>query len=322
MIKLGIIGLGNVSLGVHLPILMSRTDIQIVWIYDKSIAVKDVCKKINIPFFSELDHALKFTSPEIVLIATPYNTRSDIFKKIKNKVSGVYCEKPFALSSGEHFEYMSGYEKYAFTIGYQRRALGNVQILKDIVFNNLFNNIKEIIIEFGDLHYSFGTFGTNKLIAGGGILFESGSHWIDTALYISDAIKIENFKKEVKYEDDLDVHGTGQFNIYNKDNHVINCRFKFSSIENTSNKITFKFDNCHIDLYLYEDNSNLVIKTKDEKQFILNDYSMDNYPNDSISQGAKYWEVFLQSYKNKKISYSCSDDLLLTTQIIELYYAK
>ena len=110
--------------------------------------------------------------------------------------------------------------------------------------------------------------------------------------------------------------------IYNKDNHVINCRFKFSSIENTSNKITFKFDNCHIDLYLYEDNSNLVIKTKDEKQFILNNYSMDNYPNYSISQGAKYWEVFLQSYKDKKISYSCSDDLLLTTQIIELYYAK
>jgi predicted dehydrogenase len=322
MIKLGIIGLGNVSLGVHLPILKSRSDIQIVWICDKSKIAQNICKKINIPFYDELDKALNFSNPEIVLITTPYNTRSDIFKKIKNKVKGVYCEKPFALSFKEHLDYVDGYEKYAFTIGYQRRSLGNVQILRNIVSNNLFGNIKEISIQFGDLHYSFGTFRANSNIAGGGILFESGSHWIDTALFFSNAVKIENFNSNVKYEDGLDVHGEGGFDIYNLNNEIINCNFKFSSIENTSNKIIIKFESCYIELYLYEDNSNLIIKTKDKKKFTLNDYNMNNYPNDSISQGASYWENFLKSYKEKKLSYSTNDTLLLTTKIIELYYAK
>ena len=57
------------------------------------------------------------------------------------------------------------------------------------------------------------------------------------------------------------------------------------------------------------------------KKFILSDFNMKNYPNDSISQGASYWENFLTSYKNKKTSYSTDQSLMLTTQIIEFYYA-
>lgn len=321
MIKLGIIGLGNVCLGVHLPILKSRTDIQITWICDKSNIAKNLSNKINIPYFEEIDQALKVSCPDIVLIATPYNTREKIFEKIKNKVKGVYCEKPFALSSEEHSNYINGYEKHAFTIGYQRRALGNVQILKNLISNNILGKIKEIFIEFGDVHYSFDEFRSKKNIAGGGILFESGSHWVDTVLFFSNAIKVNNFTSKVKYVDGLDVHGVGEFDIYNLSSEKISCKFKFSSIENTSNKIRINFENCFVDLFLYEDNSDLIIKNKDSKKFILSDYNMNNYPNDSISQGASYWENFLTSYKDKKISYSTEDTLMLTTQIIEYYYA-
>ena len=320
MIKLGIIGLGNVSLGVHLPILKSRKDIEIVWICDNSKTAQRICHKINIPFYYELEEALSRSSPEIVLIATPYNTRFEIFNKLKNKVSGIYCEKPFALSTKEHLNYTNGYEKYAFTIGYQRRSLGNVQILRNIVSNKLFGQIRDIIIEFGDIHYSFGNFRSNKQIAGGGILFESGSHWIDTALFICDAFKIENFSSQVKYDYDLDIHGEGQFKIQNLNNEKINCNFKFSSIENTSNKIIFKFDSCLIELFLYKDKSNLIIKNEESKKFILSDYNMSNYPNDSISQGASYWRDFLESFRKKKQSYTTNDILLLTSKVIELYY--
>ena len=82
MIKIGIIGLGNVALAVHLPILKSRKDIKIEWICDKSKIANDICSRIKIPFYHELDEALNFVCPDIVLITAPYNTREVIFKKI------------------------------------------------------------------------------------------------------------------------------------------------------------------------------------------------------------------------------------------------
>ena len=51
MIKIGIIGLGNVGLSVHLPILLARSDLKISWVYDPNIKVKKICDKKKIPFF-------------------------------------------------------------------------------------------------------------------------------------------------------------------------------------------------------------------------------------------------------------------------------
>jgi len=42
MIKIGIIGLGNVAINVHLPILLSRADISISWIYDIDVNKKNL----------------------------------------------------------------------------------------------------------------------------------------------------------------------------------------------------------------------------------------------------------------------------------------
>ena len=322
MITLGIIGLGNVALEVHLPILLARSDIKITWIFDKLTASENICKKKNIPFYNSLDSALKFKFPEIVLITTPYNQRKDIFNKIKNKVSGVYCEKPFALTQDEHMKYIEGYNPYSFTIGYQKRSLGNVRNLKNIISSKIFNSIKEISVEFGDVHYAFGGSRSKKEICDGGIFFESGSEYIDTVLYLANANKIDNFNSQVKYIDALDVHSEGDFDIYDDKNELIKCKFKFSSIKNTENKIIIKFENCFIELYLYEDDFDLILNTNNKNKFSLGDYATKNYPNDLISQHATYWENFLNSFKNKKHSYSSVDNFLLISKIIELYYAK
>ena len=45
MISIGIIGFGNISLNVHLPVLLSRNDIKIVWIVDKDIKLHSLFKK-------------------------------------------------------------------------------------------------------------------------------------------------------------------------------------------------------------------------------------------------------------------------------------
>ena len=101
MIKIGVIGLGNVGLSVHLPVLLSRSDIKVDWICDTNKEIKKICENKKIQFFDKLDDALKINYPDIVLITVPYFQRKEIFEKLKNKVSGIYCEKPFALTFEE-----------------------------------------------------------------------------------------------------------------------------------------------------------------------------------------------------------------------------
>ena len=245
-----------------------------------------------------------------------------IFKKLENKVSGIYFEKPFALNLKEYLDFSKNFENYALTVGYQRRSLGIVQTLKKIIDNKTFGALNAISINFGDIHYNYGGFRSNKLMAGGGIFLESGSHWIDAALFISGAKKIDNFTKKVKYVDELDVHGEGEFNIIDNSNNKIKCNFKCTVLENTTNKIDFKFNNCTIELFLFDDNSKLSITNNSAQKFYIEDSVMENFPNDSLSQGSSYWNTFVNSYKNKKTSYTSINEFLLTTQVIEHFYDK
>ncbi len=50
MIKIGIIGLGNVAWNVHLPILLSRNDVVVSWICDLDLEKKNIIEKKKLNF--------------------------------------------------------------------------------------------------------------------------------------------------------------------------------------------------------------------------------------------------------------------------------
>ena len=45
MIKIGIVGLGNVAWNVHLPILLSKNDVSISWVCELNLSKKIIEKK-------------------------------------------------------------------------------------------------------------------------------------------------------------------------------------------------------------------------------------------------------------------------------------
>jgi predicted dehydrogenase len=322
MINIGIIGFGNISLNVHLPILLSRNDVKIVWIVDKDRKFQTLFKKKKIDFYSNIQDAINSDIPEIALISVPYGQRKEIFNVLKGKVSGIYCEKPLALSTNEHLSYVNGLDDFSFTIGYQRRSLGNVQTVKSIIESNIFGTLQKIEIEFGSINFNFGGYRSQKLLSGGGIFLEVGSHWIDTALYVSNAKEISEFQANVEYEDGLDINSYGKFKIKNSANNTILFNFKFSCIENTKNYIKFIFPNICLSLNLFEDNSEIIITSNTNLQkFFIHNFLNDKFPNDSLSQASVYWDEFLKSFKEKKRTYTNQDTFLLTTKIIELFYA-
>ena len=118
-------------------------------------------------------------------------------------------------------------------------------------------SLLEININFGDIHYKFDSFRSDYKKSGGGIFFETGSHWIDAALYTSDAKEVYDFNFVKKIEDSLDIESEGSFKILNSKNLEVKCSFFITSLKNTSNKITYRFENCSIDLFYLMMNQNL-----------------------------------------------------------------
>lgn len=322
MIKIGIIGLGNVSWNVHLPILLSRDDVKISWICDQKIEKKYFFDKKKIPFFDNINTAIEFEKSDIVLIAVPYNQRKIIFDHIKNFTKGIYFEKPFALTSNEHKYFSENFKNYEITIGFQRRRMGIVRTIKNIIESNVLGSLLKIDIEFGDIHYKFDNFRSNIEKSGGGIFFETGSHWIDAALYTSNAKEIDNFYVEKKIEDNLDIESKGTFKIIDQKNFEINCKFFITTLRNTSNKITYHFENCSVDLFLFDDESNLVLNTNNLNKLIVQDDEKLNLPNLSLGVGASYWNDYLKFFIEKKESDLSVNNYLLTTKIIEMFYEK
>jgi hypothetical protein len=322
MIKIGIIGMGNVAWNVHLPILLARNDLEISWVCDKYLDKKDVLRKKNIPFFKNVKKATEYIKCDIILITTPYSDRTEVFDEIKDKCNGIFFEKPFALTLDQHEYFSNCFENYAITVGYQRRHMGIVKTIKNIIDRKLFGPLVSIKINFGDIHYKFDGFRSKKEKSGGGIFFETGSHWIDTVLFTSGAKNIKNFISKKKKIAELDIECSGKFDILNQQDHLYNCEFFMTSLKNTSNSIDYNFENCSINLSLFDDNSNLKITNSENNEFIIQDNEFLNFPNKSLDVAWSFWDEFISSYKNKKKSDLSIDNFILTTKVIELFYAE
>ena len=96
-------------------------------------------------------------------------------------------------------------------------------------------------------------------------------------------------------------------------------------LKNTSNSIKYNFENCSINLSLFDDNSNLKINSNDDtdySDFIIKDNEFLNFPNQSLDVAWSYWDKYLKSFINKRNSEISIDNFILTTKIIELFYEK
>ena len=197
---------------------------------------------LNISRLSSIDELQDFPETDIVLLTSPYGSRPPIFNSMRGMVKGIYCEKPFAKSVSEHIQITKDYPEHSFAVGYQRRSLGNVNIVKNIIADNIFGPLKEVKCEYGYHNISSGSFHSNFELSGGGVLFESGVHWIDSMLYSINPLDIEKQTANVIYHDKLDIHTDASFSIKLEDGREINCDIMISHLKETADKITYIFE--------------------------------------------------------------------------------
>ena len=323
ILNVGIIGFGHVVLNAHLPILKVLENIKINWALDPNPKEIDLLGHLKIPRISSINQLDKFPDTDIILLTSPYGSRAAIFKAIKGRVKGIYCEKPFAKTVSEHIAITKDYPEHSFAIGYQRRSLGNINIIKNIIMDNTFGVLKEVKCEYGYHNISSGSFHSNIELSGGGILFESGVHWIDSMLYSVNPLDVEKQNVNMIYHDKLDIHTDANFSLMLQNGNEINCNIMISHLKEVSDKITYIFEDVAVELFLYNENDPpIVIPHKSNKKtYSINNFLSDVKPNSSLGQGLVFWKDYIDSFMNKKVSYTNASQSILTTKAIEQIYS-
>ena len=322
MVNLGIIGSGNVVIAQHFPLLMANSDVNISWVLEPYNDLP-LMKGLNIPVFKSLDEFDNFPSVDIVFIGTPYGVRQPIYDAIRGKVKGIYCEKPFAKSVKEHLAITNDYEDYTFSVGYNRRALGHVNIIKNIIHDGVFGDLKEVRCEYGYFTIKSGSFHSHIELSGGGILFESGVHWIDAMLFSIQPNDVEIINAMVEYNAGLDIHTDAEFLLKMDNQEDIDCKILITHLQKTEDKISYVFEHVTVELYLYDESQPpLVIpnNASNNKTYEINNFLVGIGPSTAVGQGAKYWEDYISSFVNKKVSYTNASECLMTTKVIEQIY--
>uniref|UniRef100_S0DGQ4 Putative oxidoreductase n=1 Tax=termite gut metagenome TaxID=433724 RepID=S0DGQ4_9ZZZZ len=187
-IKAGVIGTGNVA-EMHAQALKNNPDAELVAVCGRhGDNAERFAERFGIPHaFTGLGEMLAMPELEAVCVATANADHGPSSIAALNAGKHVIVEKPMALSYAEAQEMEEAARRSGklLMVGMKYRFTRDFQLLRDLVASG----------EFGELYYSEmwahrrhghpgGTFASKK-DAGGGILFDCGSHFLDDYYFVA-----------------------------------------------------------------------------------------------------------------------------------------
>lgn len=187
-VKVGIIGTGNVA-EMHAQAYQNDPHAELIAVCGRhGNNAEKFAQRFDIPHvFTSLEEMLAMPELEAVSVTTANSDHAPSTIAALKAGKHVIVEKPMALSLAEAQEMHNTAQKCGklLMVGMKYRFTKDFQLLRDMVANG----------EFGDLYYAEmwahrrhghpgGTFAIKKE-AGGGILFDCGSHFLDDYYFVA-----------------------------------------------------------------------------------------------------------------------------------------
>jgi len=185
--KLAIIGCGAVAEKGHLPAINNNSDAEVVALVDKNInRAKEIGKKFEIDSVFD-DYTEIYDIVDGAIVALPHFLHAPVCVDLLNHGIHTLVEKPMALNVAECEAMLQAANKRdaILSVGNMRRYLPSHQFVKKIIDKGIIGKIVSFDIREGNVYNwpvaSDFFFKKNK--AGGGVLFDTGAHTIDSVLW-------------------------------------------------------------------------------------------------------------------------------------------
>lgn len=195
MLKVGVVGTGNIFKQAHLPGWLSRKDVEIIALCD---AFRDSAVAVAKDFpdakvYDDYNELLDNQAIDIVGISTPNIFHSEIAIAALRKGKHVFCEKPDAINPLEAQKMADAAAESGKLLMTMRnnRFSAEAQFMKRLMDKG----------ELGELYMGRcgwirrrgipgrGGWFTTKELSGGGPLIDLGVHMIDMAMYLGGSLK-------------------------------------------------------------------------------------------------------------------------------------
>jgi predicted dehydrogenase len=187
-LKVGIIGAGEITRQMHLPVLLNMPDIEVAWLFDRrdhQAAALSAAYGVQAVAAVTAD---ALPACEVALLAVPVNAREEYLRVFAHRQAAVLCEKPFATSSRVHLDALALFPHHKLGVGFMRRFYSSTILLRDIVAEGCLGPLRSIRINEGDRSKGSGVeqsfLNDQHLGAARGVLTDLGTHTVDLALQI------------------------------------------------------------------------------------------------------------------------------------------
>lgn len=251
-IQIGIVGAGDITRLVHLPVLKNYGEVRIGWIADRDAQrVQNLGGAFGVERRIVLNGDIHLPACDIALVATPVYARRPYLAHFGALGSAVLTEKPFALSTEDHRDYLSLCPNSRLHCGYMRRTYATVRALRRMVREQWFGRLRSVrFSEGGRVAKSAGASKTLDMSyrQGGGVLRDLGCHGLDVILWITGAAQFRIETSKIEWDNETDRQVVSEFILSESDHLEAECpvQFSVSWLSEQTNRMVFEFDHASV----------------------------------------------------------------------------
>jgi predicted dehydrogenase len=188
-IRLAIVGAGAITRNGHLPAALRSPHFEVCALVDKKLeTAQELARKYSLSqdlVFESLDRVLDRS--DAVLIATPPSSHFPLAQQALNREIPVLLEKPFTITSADANALceLVRARNTALSVGYFTRQFPSVPLLKHLLDTGYLGRVLSFDYQFGASGgwETASGFNMNRDVAGGGVLIDTGTHFLDKMLY-------------------------------------------------------------------------------------------------------------------------------------------
>ena len=191
-LRVGIVGCGLVA-GYHARNLLAIEGVEIVGLAEPSetnLAAfrRSVPTLADVPAFADADALLDAVALDAVELNTPHALHHPQVLAALDRGLHVLCEKPLACTPGQARELAerAAASKLTVTVSYQRRVDPAYRYLHRAIAEGEIGEVQTIAVTCGQdwQRLTVGSWRQNPSLSGGGMLMDSGSHFVDVLLWL------------------------------------------------------------------------------------------------------------------------------------------
>jgi predicted dehydrogenase len=328
MIRVGVVGAGDIACKVHLPVLLSMPQVRVAWIYDvNDRRAKAAARAYRIPHVTG-EVTARPTDCDVALLAIPVGVRRPYFDWCVRNGTAVMAEKPFAAGAAEHRLVADAFPVHRLACGYVRRTYRSTRVLQAALAHGWFGSLLELNVAEGNRSMGSGVdrpyVDDASLTGSGGVLSELGCHWLDLALFLTGAGRYDIKACSLVFDGPVDRKATASVvlaNCRHAGGRTVDLNYSVSWLDRQSNMFRLRFETASV-----------WCGPAPGAAVYLGDAShgQDAFRLDADAKGPttanqaffEEWQAFLRGLESQQESYLSAHSALLTTSLIENLYQR